>query len=88
MKTAATKQQPEPQARAALLNWMEILDELQGKKCRCGHRKVAGQTFCRDCFYALPQQMRDDLYKRMGQGYEEAYQAAVDYLAEQKRKRA
>jgi len=46
----------------------------------------AGQTFCRDCFYALPQALRDALYKRMGHGYEEAYQAACDFLDAQKKR--
>ncbi len=45
-----------------------------------GNVKRARQTFCRGCFGRLPRGMQTDLYKRFGEGYEEAYRAAVKFL--------
>ena len=41
---------------------------------------VAGQTFCRRCYFALPQDMRKRLYRLVGDGYEQAYDGAVEFL--------
>jgi hypothetical protein len=38
------------------------------------------QTFCRKCYYRLPQSLRTRLYNRFGEGYEEAYAEAVKRL--------
>jgi hypothetical protein len=84
--STATHNRPEltPQWRLAI----RLRDALLCKRCRCSHRKVAGQTFCKDCYYALPDQMREDLSKKIMAGYEEAYQRACDFLDTQKRKEA
>lgn len=58
----------------------KLVAELKGTQCRCGKRKRARQTFCSDCYYRLPRNLRGALYQLVGQGYEAAYQAAVDYL--------
>jgi hypothetical protein len=48
-----------------------------------------GKSFCSKCFVALPKELADALYKKMFAGYEEAYQAACNFLdAEKKRGRA
>lgn len=56
--------------------------ELKSEACYCGARKASLQTFCRREYYSLPVRMRHALYNRIGQGYEEAYQAARKYLFE------
>lgn len=48
--------------------------------CHCGRRKEKRMSFCQPCYRRLPLEMRGALYKRAGQGYEEAYDAAVKYL--------
>ncbi len=58
----------------------DLLNELIGEVCVCGRGKRPRETFCRGCYYSLPTRMRKDLYKRMGQGYEEARRAAVKCL--------
>ncbi len=58
----------------------EIIDELMGTKCRCGANKKTQNTFCGVCFHKLPKPMKYALYKRVGDGYEEAYLAAVAHL--------
>lgn len=60
----------------------ELIAELQGTVCRCGGTKQAGNTFCRGCFYSLPKPLRGALYRRVGQGYEQAYQAAAAALSQ------
>ena len=58
----------------------KLLLELLGFACRYGRVKVPRQTFCAECYRALPVAMQRALYRRFGQGYEEAYAAAVAYL--------
>jgi hypothetical protein len=57
-----------------------LLIELIGKKCRCGAAKGKGKTFCQRCYFSLPQNLREALYRRIGEGYEEAYAQAVAVL--------
>jgi hypothetical protein len=54
--------------------------ELGSTLCRCGATKRKGRTFCATCYYRLPQDLRCDLYKRLAEGYLDAYAAAVEYL--------
>ncbi len=58
----------------------ELLIQLAATECRCGQSKAKAQSFCRSCYFSLPQAMRQSLYKRIGQGYEEAHAAAVKSL--------
>jgi hypothetical protein len=82
--STTTQSRPEltPQWRLAV----RLRDELEGRRCRCLRKKVAGQTFCKTCYYSLPEPMRQALYKKIMAGYEEAYQAACDFLDSQKKK--
>jgi hypothetical protein len=48
--------------------------------CHCGRRKNKRMSFCPVCYRRLPREMKGALYRRAGQGYEEAYDAAVEYL--------
>lgn len=54
--------------------------ELGRGQCRCAKPKHNRQTFCKACYYALPPEMRQALYNRVGEGYEAAYVAAVNVL--------
>ena len=58
----------------------ELLDELRGKTCRCGRAKRPMQSFCWQCYSALSLPTQNALYRRFGNGYEEAYAAAVAEL--------
>jgi len=58
----------------------ELIAELAGTVCRCGSTKVARQTFCKRCYYRLPEFLRRALYRRVGQGYEQAYAQAAKML--------
>lgn len=57
------------------------LRELKSDGCMCGKPKKKNFSFCWTCFQRLPEEMRKSLYRRMGRGYEEAYDAAVRYLS-------
>lgn len=59
----------------------DLLKELIGTACQCGSEKVKHQTFCRKCYFALPRHIQNRLYQKVGNGYEEAYQEAVDFLS-------
>ena len=58
----------------------DLIEELRGMWCRCGCRKQSRKTFCGRCFYSLTKEHQAALYQRIGEGYEEAYQAAVEVL--------
>jgi hypothetical protein len=54
--------------------------ELRSEECQCGQWKKPGYSLCYRCYKALPRDMRNDLYKLVGRGYEAAYDAALKYL--------
>jgi hypothetical protein len=58
----------------------KLIRELFGTTCRCGKPKGSRMTFCGRCYHRLPPPARSALYRRVGEGYEEAYDAAVAIL--------
>ena len=60
-----------------------ILEDFLGTECSgCGGVKVSKRSHCSKCYYRLPKQMQSDLYKRFGEGYEQAFAASQKYLAD------
>jgi len=60
---------------------LDLIRELFGVICPCcGRAKNPGHSFCGACYRILPQEMQRALYRKVGNGYEEAYAAAVRYL--------
>ena len=64
---------------------VRLVAELRGEQCRCGNSKPSRRTFCRTCYGQLPPALRQSLYKLLGEGYIEAYAAAVEYLEDLQR---
>jgi len=64
----------------AMMDTQEVLRELQSQKCRCGKSKKAWRSFCYGCFKQLSYPLQRALYKRFGEGYEEAYRSAIAEL--------
>jgi hypothetical protein len=56
------------------------IKELMSDECQCGRLKQHRRSFCYKCYTSLPKHMQRDLYQRMGDGYEEAYDEAVHWL--------
>lgn len=56
------------------------LADLQSTSCRCGTAKGIRKAHCRACYLRLPEPMRQALYRRVGNGYEEAYTDSLTYL--------
>ena len=63
-------------------DWEWYFKELMSNGCLCGRTKSKGKSFCFRCYKALPQEMQRGLYLRIGEGYEEEFEAAVKYLEE------
>jgi hypothetical protein len=61
------------------------LQELNSEECACGAWKKKRLSFCYTCYRALSKDMQKDLYQRMGEGYEEAYDDAIRWLREEGR---
>lgn len=59
----------------------EIFAEFSGRICPACHsikrRQVA---FCEDCFRKLPALLRSSLYKRFGDGFEQAYCGCLSWF--------
>jgi len=56
------------------------IDTLAGDGCICGRPKNRGRAFCYTCYKSLPVDMRQDLWQPIGNGFEDAYEAAVNQL--------
>lgn len=64
---------------------MEVIEVSKGElellaKLNCDHVIFSKKSFCYKCFKNLPRDLQNDLYLRMGDGYEQAYDAAVKVL--------
>ena len=46
---------------------------LLSAECECGRAKKSGNSFCNRCYKALPKYLQRRLYRRVGEGYEEAH---------------
>lgn len=52
-----------------------------GLECaHCHGKKPSAMSFCKKCYFTLPVDMRQGLYRRFGSGYEEAYFDALEWL--------
>ena len=54
--------------------------EFKGNECACGKTKRERTAFCFPCFKQLPRTYQMALYQDIGDGYEEAYEDAVEWL--------
>jgi len=59
-----------------------LLEELASEECQCGKYKKKGNSFCYNCYSSLPNDIQKRLYKRFRNGYEEAYEDAIEHLKE------
>jgi hypothetical protein len=59
---------------------LAILSELKSETCYCGSPKKSRETFCKRCYFLLPNRLRRALYSQWGSGYVEAYVVARNYL--------
>ena len=56
------------------------LNELKSNECGCGNDKKTRYAFCFKCYFALPPELRIDLYKPIGRGFGIAYERAFQWL--------
>ncbi len=57
------------------------IESLRSRLCpACGGSKKPRQTLCYGCYKKLPQGRKDALYDYVGEGYEEAVEAAFKSL--------
>lgn len=55
-------------------------NELKSETCVCGEPKQKMQSFGRLCYYALPKNLSQKLYKPFSDGYASIYDEAKDWL--------
>lgn len=58
------------------------IGELKSEQCHCDRPKRRGQAVCGVCWCRLPPELRDELYRPVGGGFEAAYEAAVLFLGD------
>lgn len=56
--------------------------ELKSDGCQCGRPKQPGKSLCWECWKQLPRNIQQDLYLPICNGYEQAYDEAVEFLSE------
>lgn len=57
-----------------------LIDSLRSDTCpSCGKAKAPRNSLCWACYRVLPPSLKHALYKRVGQGYAEAFSAAMDH---------
>ena len=61
-------------------SWTFYASELESEICQCNKLKGKGKAFCPNCYYKLPINLRDGLFKRFGKNYIEEYEKAHDFL--------
>lgn len=61
-------------------DWEWYFKELMGEECLCERSKKSGHAFCYRDFKELPGDLQKVLYRRIGNGYEEAFEDAVNFL--------
>ncbi len=59
---------------------MAAVGILKSGQCRCGGSKQTGMAFCYRCWLKLPQNVRHALYRKIGNGFEAAYDVACQFL--------
>ncbi len=63
------------------MNPEEIIAVLFGKRCQvCGGTKKRNAAFCTWCYRELPKALQSSLWKRFGDGFEEAYMACLSWF--------
>lgn len=59
----------------------KYLDVLKSTGCWCGGPKKKGHAFCKEnCFRRLPLHLQKPLYRKFGDGFEQAYERALQFL--------
>ena len=59
----------------------QALRELKSETCAaCDKPKMSGHSFCKSCYFALPEKTRHLLYTPMSDGYATIYDEAKDDL--------
>lgn len=53
---------------------------LKSDECQCDAYKQPGFAFCFKCYRRLPQEMQRALYRKIGAGFEAAYEEAYRHL--------
>lgn len=66
---------PKPNMRT-----IDILADLISTRCRCGSPKKPRRSVCVDCWRILSEVEQRALYRKVGQGYEAAYEKAITVL--------
>jgi len=70
------------------MNSSAILRLFAGVKCSaCGGGKQKSTGFCGRCYHSLPEDLKNGLWRRFGSGFEEAFGAAAEWLAEKNKQR-
>lgn len=63
------------------LDWRILVASLRSALCpACGGDKAPRNSFCWPCYRQLSRPLKSALYSRIGEGYEEAFRAALRTL--------
>lgn len=61
-------------------DYMFYIDVLKSEECQCDREKRKKFALCFKCYQKLPSYKQSGLWRKIGNGFEEAYDSAVEYL--------
>jgi hypothetical protein len=64
-------------------NDLDLLAWVRSTKCVCSTPKSDHSSFCRACYFALPTELRLELWRPWIGGFAEVYSQCIDYLETQ-----
>jgi hypothetical protein len=74
-----------PEELAILDARRKLVRYLMGEVCRCGGAKKAGFSFCNGCYRLCPPREANNLWRKIGEGYELAYERCCRAIDAHKR---
>ncbi len=83
-RLAKREEPPAPEPEVKVGDAAFYIRELRSEQCQCGRGKKSGKSFCYSCWKRLPEDLQRALYRRIGEGYEAAYERAVMHLDKEK----
>lgn len=59
---------------------LHSIDVLKSEECQCGEPKKQRMAFCYSCFKILPDHMQKAIYRKIGNGFDEALETSAEWL--------
>lgn len=90
MSQKSSKRKPEKFTTPKPEGWMpkgcddeELYNYIKSDTCPCSCKKTTFTSFCRACYFNIPFELRQDLWRPWTDGFAKVYAACIDYLEQE-----